>query len=71
MNACGYAGPTSIGSGFSISVEAAGTVDLGNFHVTALYAGYDHTAAVLSNGNVVAWGSNSYGELGEWSMTYR
>ena len=33
-------------------------------HVVAIAAGSFHSLAVLSNGTVVAWGDNAYGELG-------
>ena len=33
--------------------------------VTAVAAGGDHSLALLANGNVVAWGDDSYGELGD------
>jgi IPT/TIG domain/Regulator of chromosome condensation (RCC1) repeat len=33
--------------------------------VTAVAAGTGHSLALLSNGTVVAWGSNQYGELGD------
>ena len=32
--------------------------------ITQLSAGYDHVLALRSNGTVLAWGKNSYGELG-------
>lgn len=62
-NTCGYSGPVNIGTA-SLPVAEAGVVNLGNNTVRAVYAGYDHTAAVLTSGVLVAWGSNLYGELG-------
>jgi hypothetical protein len=37
--------------------------------VTAITASGHHSVALLSNGNVVAWGHNSRGELGDGSLT--
>jgi alpha-tubulin suppressor-like RCC1 family protein len=37
--------------------------------VTAIAAGFDHGLALLSNGTVMAWGDNSYGELGNGTTT--
>ncbi len=37
--------------------------------VTAIAAGPDHNLALLSNGTVVAWGENTYGELGDGAST--
>ena len=37
--------------------------------VTAISAGYDHSLALLSNGTVMAWGQNQYGELGDGSSS--
>ena len=64
LNACGYSGPVDIGASSSTSIASVGTVYLGGFEARALFLGYDHSAVVLSSGNLVAWGSNSYGELG-------
>ena len=65
-NACGYSGPTNIGTA-SLAVAAAGAVNLGGYAVRALFVGFDHTAAVLATGSLVAWGSNTYGELGAFA----
>ena len=37
---------------------------LSNVRVVQVSCGYDHTAALSSNGSVWTWGGNSYGELG-------
>ncbi len=37
--------------------------------VTAIAAGLGHSLALLSNGTVMAWGSNEYGELGNGTGT--
>ena len=39
--------------------------------VAAIAAGSFHSLAVLSNGTVVAWGDNAYGELGNGGGTTR
>jgi alpha-tubulin suppressor-like RCC1 family protein len=38
---------------------------------TAVAAGYLHSMAIKSDGTLWAWGSNSYGQLGDGSNTYR
>lgn len=37
---------------------------LSNVRVVQVSCGYDHTAALSSNGSVWTWGSNTYGQLG-------
>jgi alpha-tubulin suppressor-like RCC1 family protein len=37
---------------------------LSNVRVVQVSCGYDHTAALSSNGSVWTWGSNAYGQLG-------
>ncbi|HEY1689924.1 MAG TPA: choice-of-anchor D domain-containing protein [Solirubrobacteraceae bacterium] len=44
-------------------VEGLGGVDVLE-HVVAISAGYEYAMALLSNGRVVTWGHNEYGELG-------
>ena len=47
--------------------DSMGDVDLGlapGITVTQIAAGYGHTCALLSNGNVRCWGWNKYGQLG-------
>ena len=34
---------------------------------TSVSAGDYHTCSILSNGSLMCWGSNSYGELGIWT----
>ncbi len=35
---------------------------------TGVAAGYDHSLALLADGSVLAWGDNSYGQLGNASF---
>jgi alpha-tubulin suppressor-like RCC1 family protein len=37
--------------------------------ISQLSAGYNHSLALLLNGSVLAWGSNSYGQLGDGTTT--
>jgi alpha-tubulin suppressor-like RCC1 family protein len=37
--------------------------------ITQLSAGWSHMLALKSNGTVLAWGSNSFGQLGNGSTT--
>ena len=37
----------------------------GSGGVTAIAAGFEHSLALLGSGAVVAWGSNSLGQLGD------
>jgi hypothetical protein len=55
-----------LGNGDQNSVYTPSTaVYLGGSSVVrSLFAGYDHSAVILSTGDIVAWGSNLYGELG-------
>lgn len=39
--------------------------------VKAIAAGYRHTVALKTNGTLVAWGDNSYGQLGDGTKTDR
>lgn len=41
-----------------------------NGEVTALSAGYGHSCALTANHNVLCWGSNRYGQLGDGSYGY-
>lgn len=37
--------------------------------ISAVALGRDHTVAVTENGNVISFGSNRFGQLGEWRVT--
>jgi alpha-tubulin suppressor-like RCC1 family protein len=55
-------------SGLSAHVSGAGRRGRED-RVTAVSAGGDHSLARLSNGTVMAWGSNEYGQLGDGTTT--
>lgn len=42
--------------------------DLAN-DVTQIASGYDHSCAIRQNDNVICWGANSYGQLGDGTVT--
>ena len=49
------------------SAEMAGlsSIDLGTGRTaTAIFAGFNHTCALLDNADVKCWGNNQYGQLG-------
>lgn len=54
--------PTGATSGSPVSVSTLSDV-------TAIASGYNHSLALKSDGTVWAWGSNSYGQLGDGSTT--
>ena len=51
-------------TGSDVPVAASGLTG-----ITAISAGYDHSLARLSDGTVMAWGENHYGQLGSGSTT--
>lgn len=62
-NNAGQLGIGSINnSGFAVRVETSPGVALSN--IVGISAGFDHSIAVDSNGNVWAWGSNTWGQVG-------
>lgn len=44
---------------------------LGQVRVVQVSCGFDHTAALSSNGSVITWGGNSYGQLGHRANSMR
>ncbi|MEO5913683.1 MAG: cadherin-like beta sandwich domain-containing protein [Luteolibacter sp.] len=58
---------TTLGSGVPVAVKTEGAL-LGKT-VVGIAAGYSHSLALCSDGVVVAWGENSYGQLGNGSTT--
>lgn len=64
----GYNGEGAVGNG-SASTTGCKCIEtpaaaVGLSEVTQVSAGLSHSAALLSSGNVMAWGSNSEGQLG-------
>ena len=57
------AGPDRCSGGLPCGTTPAAVRGLSG--VTAIAAGPDHNLALLSNGTVMAWGENTYGELGD------
>lgn len=63
-----------LGQGNEDSYDAAVQVPIdtrGSDRVYAVAAGYDHTLALSEGGEVWAWGSNRYGQLGDGTETDR
>jgi alpha-tubulin suppressor-like RCC1 family protein len=63
-NESGELGDGSVGGYSDVPVEVKGLTG-----VTAIAAGFGHSLALLSNGTVVAWGSNEFGQLGDGTTT--
>ena len=63
-------GQLGIGS-YTSSVHSPTTVSSfgGNRQATAISSGYQHTCAILDDGNTSCWGLNDYGQLGLNSTT--
>ena len=62
----------SVGGGSSSGGQAPSSLPVsvsGLQNVTALAAGYDFTCALLANGNVACWGSDSMSQLGDGLRT--
>ena len=73
--AWGFNGQGQLGNGtttttgcFCISAPVAVGLPSGST-VTAIAAGFDHSLARTSTGQVLAWGSNDYGQLGNGTTT--
>jgi alpha-tubulin suppressor-like RCC1 family protein len=62
-------GPSTCSSGAPCSTRPLAVRGLHG--VTALAAGSDHGLALLSNGTLMAWGLNTYGQLGTGGTTSR
>jgi alpha-tubulin suppressor-like RCC1 family protein len=58
------------GAGYPVSSSSPVQVS-GLTGITAIAAGNYHTVALMNNGTVWAWGSNSYGQLGDGTTTNR
>lgn len=64
----GYGNTNSIGNGIGVSITTAGDVPVGSA-VTQIYAGSNHTCALLTTGSVRCWGSGTLGRLGYGNTT--
>jgi alpha-tubulin suppressor-like RCC1 family protein len=62
-----HTGPETCVSGSPCSTTPVAVSGLKE--VTAIGAGYEHSLALLSNGTVMAWGNNGFGELGNGTTT--
>ena len=73
--ACGYNLSGQLGDGTTINrtipvaVDTSGAL-LGK-SVSAIAAGWQHTVALTSDGEVFAWGDNTFGQLGDGTTHYR
>src|SRR5450759_4373963 len=68
--AWGYNGYGQLGNATTTSSTSPVVVSLpSGTTVTAISAGSDHSLALTSSGQVLAWGDNAYGELGNGSIT--
>jgi hypothetical protein len=67
----GNNGEGQLGNGTSTSTNTPGNpINLGTGRTaTAIAAGLGHTCAILDNGTVTCWGDNSYGQLGNGTIT--
>ena len=73
--ACGYNNYGQLGDGTTtqrnISVQVKENASVSFEDVKAVFAGGSHTVAIKNNGTLWAWGSNSYGQLGDGTTTNR
>ena len=65
----GQLGNSLVGTESNVPVNVTTTGVLAGKTVTAIAAGYTHAAALCSDGTLVGWGSNWYGESGGASNT--
>lgn len=70
----GYSTPKQCGRDSERKCEKAPRVVEGVENVVAVQAGFEHTLVLLSDGRVMSWGSNDFGELGrlpeeDWETT--
>jgi alpha-tubulin suppressor-like RCC1 family protein len=69
VNCWGYGPWGQLGLSTQISSHTPMWVDLGqNRTALEISAGTQHTCAILDNGSVKCWGSNSYGQLGDGTI---
>lgn len=70
--AWGYGGQGELGDGSTVDAHLPVLVHLpAGADATAVSAGYAHTLAVTSTGDMYAWGANSGGQLGDGTTTMR
>lgn len=70
--AWGYNGAGQVGDGTTVSRTSPRQVTLPeNAKAVAVAAGFNHSLALLSDGTVLAWGDNGYGQLGDGTNTMR
>jgi alpha-tubulin suppressor-like RCC1 family protein len=67
----GQGGDGQLGTGLDAEESSPALTETLGFDRTATYisAGTDHVCAILDNGDVSCWGSNSYGQLGTGDTT--
>lgn len=66
VRAWGYNWYGQVGNGHEQQREVTAPVAVKKLrHVKAVAAGYNHSLALLTNGTVMAWGDNAYGESGD------
>ena len=66
----GQGSTVNIGDGSSEMGDNLSAVDLGTGRTAVrIAAGMSHTAVILDDGSVKAWGSNTYGQLGQGNST--
>ncbi len=61
----GYNEMGQLGDGTTMSSSTQVVVDLGGATATDVSSGYWHTCALLSDGQILCWGQNTQGQLGD------